>query len=77
MYQLSNMHGKNIKISHVIFVADFLYTAIGGIGVTAGAHRYWTHRSYRAKLPLRIILAGLYLTTGMVNNSKAITCNGY
>jgi len=29
---------------------------ISGVGVTAGAHRLWSHRSYKAKLPLRIIL---------------------
>ncbi|CAH1795722.1 unnamed protein product [Owenia fusiformis] len=33
----------------------FLYTA-SAIGVTAGAHRLWAHRSYKAKLPMRIIL---------------------
>ena len=27
-----------------------------GFGVTAGAHRLWTHRSYKAKLPLKIVL---------------------
>ncbi|XP_015839872.1 acyl-CoA Delta(11) desaturase isoform X1 [Tribolium castaneum] len=27
------------------------------IGVTGGAHRLWAHRSYKAKLPLRIYLA--------------------
>lgn len=27
------------------------------LGVTAGAHRLWSHRSYKAKLPLRIFLA--------------------
>ncbi|XP_060573457.1 stearoyl-CoA desaturase-like isoform X2 [Ruditapes philippinarum] len=27
------------------------------IGITAGAHRLWSHRSYKAKLPLRILLA--------------------
>ncbi|KAF7465916.1 stearoyl-CoA desaturase 5 isoform X2 [Marmota monax] len=32
----------------------FLLTALG---VTAGAHRLWSHRSYKAKLPLRIFLA--------------------
>ncbi|XP_039271781.2 stearoyl-CoA desaturase 5-like [Styela clava] len=26
------------------------------LGVTAGAHRLWTHRAYKAKLPLRIFL---------------------
>lgn len=42
-----------------------VYGFVGGIGVTGGAHRLWTHRSYIAKLPLRILLAGLYLTAGM------------
>ena len=36
-------------------VAFILYLATG-IGVTAGAHRLWAHRAYKAKLPLRIIL---------------------
>lgn len=27
------------------------------VGITAGAHRLWSHRSYKAKLPMRIILA--------------------
>nr|XP_033798036.1 acyl-CoA desaturase [Geotrypetes seraphini] len=26
------------------------------LGVTAGAHRLWSHRAYKAKLPLRILL---------------------
>ncbi|PNI83012.1 SCD5 isoform 1 [Pan troglodytes] len=30
---------------------------LAALGVTAGAHRLWSHRSYRAKLPLRIFLA--------------------
>ncbi|TSK22749.1 Acyl-CoA desaturase [Bagarius yarrelli] len=29
---------------------------ISAMGVTAGAHRLWSHRSYKAKLPLRIFL---------------------
>jgi hypothetical protein len=44
-----------------------MYGIVGGVGVTAGAHRYWTHTSYSAKLPLRILMAGLYLTAGMVS----------
>ncbi|XP_076368493.1 acyl-CoA desaturase-like [Tachypleus tridentatus] len=27
-----------------------------GLGTTAGAHRLWSHRAYKAKLPLRILL---------------------
>ncbi|XP_057682708.1 acyl-CoA desaturase [Corythoichthys intestinalis] len=30
---------------------------ISALGVTAGAHRLWSHRSYKATLPLRIFLA--------------------
>lgn len=30
---------------------------LSGLGVTAGAHRLWSHRSYKATLPLRIFLA--------------------
>ncbi|PWY63128.1 stearoyl-CoA desaturase [Aspergillus eucalypticola CBS 122712] len=35
-------------------VAYYFYTALG---VTAGYHRLWAHRSYTATLPLRVILA--------------------
>lgn len=38
--------------------------AIGGFGVTGGVHRFWTHRSYKAKLPLRIILAFCFSVAG-------------
>lgn len=27
-----------------------------GFGITAGAHRLWSHRSYKATLPLKILL---------------------
>ncbi|XP_049868603.1 acyl-CoA Delta-9 desaturase-like [Pectinophora gossypiella] len=33
-----------------------VYAVFGGMGITAGAHRYWTHRSYKAKLPLQVLL---------------------
>ena len=69
-YQLIKMDGMNIKTVHMIFVADFLYGYSAGLGVTAGAHRYWTHKTYKAKLPLRIIMAVLYLITGMVRSSN-------
>lgn len=35
-------------------VVCFLFSALG---ITAGAHRLWSHRSYKARLPLRIFLA--------------------
>lgn len=29
---------------------------ISGLGITAGAHRLWAHRSYKASLPVRVFL---------------------
>ena len=36
-------------------------------GVTGVAHRFWTHRTFKAKLPLKIIFAICYASSGMVN----------
>lgn len=41
---------KTVILGYVLYV-------MGGIGITAGAHRLWAHRSYKAKMPMRIILA--------------------
>ncbi|XP_060573447.1 stearoyl-CoA desaturase-like isoform X2 [Ruditapes philippinarum] len=43
------------KISTLVW-AYILYLC-GGLGITAGAHRLWAHRSYKAELPMRILLA--------------------
>ncbi len=42
------------KIYTILF-AMVLYS-ISVLGITAGAHRLWAHRSYKAKLPLRLLL---------------------
>lgn len=42
----------------------FFLGGVGGFGVTAGAHRYWCHRSYKAKLPLQLILMFCYTVAG-------------
>ncbi|KAH8294978.1 hypothetical protein KR018_004870 [Drosophila ironensis] len=34
----------------------YLMYVVSGLGITAGAHRLWAHRSYKAKWPLRLIL---------------------
>jgi stearoyl-CoA desaturase (Delta-9 desaturase) len=39
----------------------------GGLGITAGAHRLWAHRTYKARLPLRILLA-LFNTLALQND---------
>jgi stearoyl-CoA desaturase (delta-9 desaturase) len=60
---------NDLRTVQVVFVADVMYGVAGAFGVTAGAHRYWTHKSYKAKLPLRVLLAALYLITGMVKDN--------
>ncbi|KAJ8919212.1 hypothetical protein NQ315_012200 [Exocentrus adspersus] len=42
------------KILTSIFV--IILAHFSGLGVTAGAHRLWAHRSYKANVPLRLIL---------------------
>lgn len=51
----------NTKVGQTNFPLFFFSTAvlcflISALGVTAGAHRLWSHRSYKAALPLRIFL---------------------
>lgn len=42
---------NNLSIILVI-----LLLLLGDMGITAGVHRLWSHRSYKATLPLRIFL---------------------
>ncbi|CAG9818346.1 unnamed protein product [Phaedon cochleariae] len=42
----------------------FLMIYITGFGITAGAHRLWSHRAYKAKWPLRLLLVILFTVTG-------------
>ena len=34
-------------------IATFLFGIFSSFGITAGAHRLWSHRSYKARWPLR------------------------
>lgn len=47
-------------------LTGFTVGGIGGFGVTAGAHRLWCHRAYKANVPLRICLMLAYCTAGQV-----------
>ncbi|XP_017482958.1 PREDICTED: stearoyl-CoA desaturase 5-like [Rhagoletis zephyria] len=42
--------------AYLEFVIGYFYAILGGLGITAGVHRLWSHRAYKAKLPLRIFL---------------------
>jgi stearoyl-CoA desaturase (delta-9 desaturase) len=48
---------------------------IGGLSVTAGAHRLWAHKSYSARLPLRIIYMFGQCISGQ--NSLYIWCRDH
>ena len=48
---------------------------LAGLGVTAGAHRLWSHKSYKAKLPLRIFLMILQTVAGQ--NCLYIWCRDH
>ncbi|KAG7393637.1 hypothetical protein PHYBOEH_006029 [Phytophthora boehmeriae] len=39
-----------------VLVLWILLVFVSGLGITAGAHRLWSHRCYKAKLPLRVFL---------------------
>ncbi|KAL3279048.1 hypothetical protein HHI36_016563 [Cryptolaemus montrouzieri] len=47
-----------------LLVWGILMGSIGGFGVTGGAHRYFTHRCYKANLPLRILLMLAFTSAG-------------
>jgi stearoyl-CoA desaturase (delta-9 desaturase) len=55
--------GALIGLYQFLFVAKwstvfftFLCWVVSGLGITAGAHRLWAHRSYKATTPARLIL---------------------
>ncbi|XP_050676343.1 acyl-CoA Delta(11) desaturase-like [Leptidea sinapis] len=37
---------------------------LSGFGITGGAHRLWTHKSYKATLPLKLFLLGAFASAG-------------
>jgi stearoyl-CoA desaturase (delta-9 desaturase) len=45
----------------------YVISILSSIGVQAGTHRLWCHRSYKAKLPLRIFLA-IFQTMALQND---------
>ncbi|PNF17902.1 Acyl-CoA Delta(11) desaturase [Cryptotermes secundus] len=55
------------KIKGITTVWGLVYTSCGGLGITAGAHRLWAHRSYKATWQLRIIL-GIFQTIAFQNH---------
>merc|ERR1719310_757827 len=46
--------GKAMKTETFVFA--FIMYIFGGLGITAGAHRLWAHRSYKAGIPMKLVL---------------------
>lgn len=40
----------------LINIVGFLLICMSAMGITAGAHRLFSHKAYKAKTPLKIIL---------------------
>ena len=66
---------RKLKMSFSLVDSEVVIGVSAAFGVTGGAHRLWTHRAYKAKLPLRIILAWCYITSGMVRSIRLIFSN--
>ena len=52
-YELSQL---NFSQFLSVFTIGVLYDIIGGLGITCGAHRLWSHRSFDASYTFRFIL---------------------
>lgn len=50
------------KLLTTLWMFITIYTS--GFGITAGVHRLWSHKSYKAKWPLRLLLVFLFTITG-------------
>lgn len=53
----------------LFMITAFVTIYTSGFGITAGAHRLWSHRAYKAKWPLRLLLVFLFTITGQVRKS--------
>ncbi|XP_053612946.1 acyl-CoA Delta(11) desaturase [Plodia interpunctella] len=50
------------KIPTLIFAYVLGFASI--LGITAGAHRLWSHKAYKAKTPLQVLLVFFFLLSG-------------
>lgn len=46
------------------FLWAFIIGLFAAFGITGGIHRFWSHKSYKANTPLRIILMLCFVTAG-------------
>ncbi|XP_032684428.1 acyl-CoA Delta(11) desaturase-like [Odontomachus brunneus] len=63
---LYTLYAVNIFENITTFTWTIFLLVIQVIGVTGGVHRLWSHRAYKAKLPLRILILIFYLISGQL-----------
>ena len=56
----------------ITFVWAYLIANLTGLGILVGAHRLWTHRSFKAHWSIRIFLMILQTMALQVNSPKRI-----
>ncbi len=52
-----------------------LFTFLNGLGITAGYHRLWAHKTYEAHWTVRLFL--LVFGTMALQNSAFVWCSGH
>lgn len=45
LFKLGYYESEYLKLTTVLLIG-FLYDILGGLGITAGAHRFWAHKTY-------------------------------
>ncbi|XP_038219537.1 (11Z)-hexadec-11-enoyl-CoA conjugase-like [Zerene cesonia] len=56
--------GNRIKLQ--TWLIGFAYYTLSGFGLTAGIHRCWSHRAFKAKLPVKILMLIGYAACGQI-----------
>ena len=70
IYGLLTMH---FYLPTVLFTVAYFY--LSGFGITAGYHRLWAHRAYKAHTSLKLVL--LWLGTAAVEGSVRWWCRDH
>lgn len=63
-YYFYGMSKLYVVRPYATWLFGYIFTYCAGIGVTCGAHRLWSHRGYKATLPLRTLMMLLHTCAG-------------
>lgn len=56
MFGLYGLYLIFAENAYLAYCFGYVFGTFGGFGITAGAHRLWSHRAYKAKWPMRVFL---------------------